>query len=86
MYQTLGHKLNIIVSNYHFWKRSEARDMTIFGSLLIGALPSLNEKKWDRRKTNIKCYILFSASIFVFRQPYENKNIAMVVPRGGGRV
>ena len=38
VYGALGDILTSIVSNSHFWKRSEARDMTIFGRLLIGTL------------------------------------------------
>ena len=37
-HQALGDMLSIFVSKYLFRKRSEARDMTIFGSLLIEAL------------------------------------------------
>ena len=32
VYEAPGDILNSIVSNYHFWKRSEARDITICGS------------------------------------------------------
>ena len=38
VYGALGDILTSMVSNYHFWKRSEARDMTTFWSLLIRAL------------------------------------------------
>ena len=43
MYGALGDILTSIVLNSHFWKRTEAPDMTIFGSLLIGALGGRGE-------------------------------------------